>query len=99
MADNLTETTMPKRSDPTTSWSALMTRDRWIEVARIIGVGIVILLYSRGIVPLPVLLVAVGVGIYPLIKTGVLDLVHEHRIGTEIFVTIATGNALLGGEY
>jgi len=79
--------------------SALLTRARWIEIARIIGVAIVVFLFSRGIVPLSGLFGAVAVGIYPLVKTGVLDLVHEHRIGTEIFVTIATGIALLGGEY
>jgi len=76
-----------------------MTRERWIEIARIVGVGLVVLLFSRGIVPLSVLLAGVAVGIYPLVKKGLLDLVHEHRIGTEIFVTIATGIALLGGEY
>src|SRR5215211_551346 len=97
MTENATPTA--DSSESSTSWSALMTRDRWIEVARIIGVGVVILLYSRGIVQLPVLLVAVAIGIYPLLKTGILDLVQEHRIGTEIFVTIATGIALIGGEY
>src|SRR5215217_2163724 len=99
MADPLTETSIATPTESSTSFSTLMTRERWIEVARIIGVGIVIALYSRGIVPLPVLLVAVAIGIYPLLKTGILDLIHEHRIGTEIFVTIATGIALLGGEY
>src|SRR5215204_152388 len=86
-------------AESSVSFSTLMTRERWIEVARIVGVGIVIALYSSGIVKLPVLLAAVAVGIYPLVKTGILDLVHEHRIGTEIFVTIATGIALIGGEY
>src|SRR5215204_650658 len=86
-------------AESSVSFSTLMTRERWIEVARIVGVGIVIALYSSGMVPLPVLLAAVAVGIYPLVKTGILDLVHERRIGTEIFVTIATGIALIGGEY
>src|SRR5215210_193067 len=78
---------------------ALMTTQRWLEVARIGGVGAVILLYRGGLVGLPVLLVAVAVGLYPLVKTGVLDLVHDHKIGTEIFVTLATLIALIGGEY
>jgi Zn2+/Cd2+-exporting ATPase len=88
---------------PTTPSSAalrdLMTRERWIEVARIVITGIIIFLYSRGILPLPVLLLAVAFGLYPLVKTGLLDLIHERKIGTEIFVTIATGIAMLGGEY
>lgn len=78
---------------------SLLTRDRWIEIARIVVVGIVIAAYAAGFVPLPVLLVAVAVGLYPLLKTGVLDLVREHKIGTEIFVTIATAIAMLGREY
>src|SRR5215217_7686346 len=77
----------------------LMTRARWLEVARIVGVGIVVLLYRLGYVPLPVLLAAVAVGLYPLAKTGLLDLVRERRIGTEVFVTIATVIAMLGREY
>ncbi|HMA22098.1 MAG TPA: HAD-IC family P-type ATPase, partial [Gemmatimonadaceae bacterium] len=88
------------RSAPAaTNWSELLTRPRWIEIARIVGVGLIVFLYSRGIVQLPVLLAAVAIGIYPLVKTGILDVLHEHRIGTEIFVTIATGIALLGREY
>ena len=77
----------------------LLTTERWLEVGRIVGVAVVILLYRSGLVPLPVLLAAVAVGLYPLVKTGVLDLVHEHKIGTEIFVTLATVIALIGGEY
>ena len=78
---------------------ALLTRDRWVEIARILGVAAVILLYESGIAPRTVLFAAVAVGLYPLMKTGVLDLVREHKIGTEIFVTIATLIAMIGGEY
>src|SRR5215211_5451309 len=82
-----------------TSWRALMTRERWIEIGRIILVGLVSFLYWRQIVPLPVLLVAIPIGLYPLVKTGIIELVREHQIGTEIFVTVATVNAMIGGEY
>ena len=84
---------------PHAAFISLMTRERWLEVARILGVGLVILLYQRQLLPLPVLLVAVVIGLYPLVKTGVLDLIHEHKVGTEIFVTLATGIAMIGGEY
>jgi len=77
----------------------LLTRDRWIEIARIAGVGVVILLFYLGRVQLPVLLAGIAVGLYPLVKTGVLDLIREHKVGTEIFVTIATIVAMLGREY
>lgn len=68
-------------------------------MARIVIVGTVILAYYRNVVSLPVLLAAVAVGLYPLVKIGVHDLVHERKVGTEIFVTLATGIAMLGHEY
>ncbi len=78
--------------------SELLTRDRQVEVGRIVVTGITALLFWRGLVPLPVLLIAVGVGLYPLVKTGVEDFLKERKIGTEIFVTIATLVAIFGGE-
>jgi hypothetical protein len=48
----------------------LMTRERWIEVGRIVLTGAVALLYWRQLVPLYVLWAAVGIGLYPLVKTG-----------------------------
>ena len=83
-------------SAPTTT---LMTRARWIEVGRILLVGLVILLYRLGVVPLQVLFAGVAIGLYPLAKKGLLDLVRERKIGTEVFVTIATIIAMLGREY
>ncbi|PZO11693.1 MAG: cadmium-translocating P-type ATPase [Burkholderiales bacterium] len=76
----------------------LMTRERWIEVARIVATGLVALLYWQGLVPIQLLWAAVAVGLYPLVKTGVLDLVRERKVGTEIFVTVATLVAMFGGE-
>ena len=76
----------------------LMTRQRWIEVARIAVTGLIALLYWRELVPLQVLWAAVAIGLYPLVKTGVLDLIHQHKVGTEIFVTVATLVAVFGGE-
>src|SRR5215213_5428259 len=79
-------------------WGELLTRDRWVEIARIALTGFMILLYWRGLLPVWCLWAAVVIGLYPLVKTGVLDLVRERKIGTEIFVTIATLIALFGGE-
>ena len=45
------------------------------------------------------LFVAFAVVVFPLVKTGVRDLVRERKIGTEIFVSVATGIAIAGGEY
>lgn len=88
----------PSSSPPASSLSVLMTRERWIEVGRIVLTGLIALLYWREMVPLEVLWFAVAVGLYPLVKTGVLDLIRERKVGTEIFVTIATLVAVLGGE-
>jgi Cd2+/Zn2+-exporting ATPase len=87
---------MPPSAAPTLS--ALLTRDRWLEIGRIVATGLAALLYWRHLIPLPVLLVAVAVGLYPLVKKGLYDLVKERKVGTEIFVTIATLVAVFGGE-
>ncbi len=76
-----------------------MTAERWVEVARIVGVGVVVGLYRVDVVPLSVLLAGVAAGLYPLAKIGLLDLIRERKIGTEVFVTIATLIAMLGREY
>ncbi len=78
---------------------ALLTRERWFEIGRIVIVGFLTLLYWRGFLPLPGLFAAIAFGLYPLVKTGLLDLFRERKIGTEIFVTVATIIAMIGGEY
>lgn len=77
---------------------SLMDRARWIEVGRILLTGLVAFLFWREVVPVPVLWAAVAIGLYPLVKTGLIDLVKERKIGTELFVTGATIFALIGGE-
>src|SRR5215203_2577901 len=81
------------------SLRALITRERWVEIGRIVIVGVITLLYWRGFLGLPALYAAIAFGLYPLVKTGVLDLIRERKIGTEIFVTVATVIAMIGGEY
>ncbi len=81
------------------SLRALMTRDRWVEVAHIVVTGAVALLYARGALPLPWLLLAVAFGLYPLARAGARKLAHEHQVGTEVFIVVATVIAMLGGEY
>ena len=79
-------------------WVALMTRARWVEVARIVVTGLIALLFWQGLVPIQLLWVAIAIGLYPLVKTGVLDLARERKVGTEVFVTVATLVAVFGGE-
>ena len=81
-----------------TSILSFMTHERWIEIGRIGLTGAVALLYWQQLVPLYVLWAAVAIGLYPLVKTGLSDLLTERKIGTEIFVTIATLVAVFGGE-
>ena len=85
------ETGAPRLAD-------LMTRERWIEVGRIVLTGLVAVLYWQQLVPLQVLWVTVAIGLYPLVKNGILDFIHERKIGTEIFVTVATLVAVFGVE-
>jgi len=75
-----------------------MTRERWIEVARIVTTGLAALLFWRGQVPMGVLWAAVALGLYQLVKTGLADLLRERKVGTEIFVAMATLVAVFGGE-
>ena len=81
------------------STANLMTQERWIEVGRIFFVGVFTFLFWRNLLPIQALFLAVAVGLYPLVKKGVLDLFRERKIGTEIFVTVATSVAIMGGEY
>lgn len=80
------------------SLRVLMTHERWIEVGRILVTGLIALLYWQQLVPIQILWLAIAIGLYPLVKTGLLDLIHEKKVGTEIFVTIATLVAVMGGE-
>lgn len=57
----------------------MLTRKRWIEVARIGVTGLIALLVWQGLVPIQVLWVAIAIGLYRLVKTGVLNLIHEHK--------------------
>lgn len=76
----------------------LLTKERWVEIVRIIFCGIMIFLFSQEFFPLRVLWATVAIGLYPLLKTGLLDLIRERKVGTEIFVVIATLIAIFGGE-
>lgn len=88
----------PAVQSPPSSFGMLMTHERWIEVGRILLTGVIAFLYWRNWVPVQLLWGAVAIGLYPLVKTGLLDLVRERKIGTEIFVTVATLVAMFGGE-
>jgi cation transport ATPase len=74
-------------------------RHRWFEVAVIVVTGSAALLYWLGLLALPLLYGAVIFGLVPLVRTAVHDLVRERKIGTELFISIATVIAMVGGEY
>ena len=65
-------TPSPAAPDNSASLSVLMTRKRWIEVGRTLLTGLSAFLYWQHLVPLQVLWAAVAIGLYPLIKTGLL---------------------------
>ncbi|ODT03042.1 MAG: cadmium-translocating P-type ATPase [Gemmatimonadetes bacterium SCN 70-22] len=76
-----------------------MTRARWLAVARIALVGAIVAVYGAGLLPLPALLATVAVGLWPLVRVAALQLLRERKVGTELFVTVATVVAMLGHEY
>ena len=96
--DNPNATARKPLERPRTGFLAVMDRPKWIEVGRIVVVAVLVLCYARHWVPIGVLWATVALGLYPLAKTGTTDLIEEHKIGTEIFVTFATIFALVGGE-
>jgi Cd2+/Zn2+-exporting ATPase len=68
------------------------------EIVRIVVVGLASLLFYLEIIQLPVLLVAMAFGLYSLLKTAILDIIKERKIGTELFITIAVIISVLGKE-
>ena len=77
----------------------LLTPARQREAARILVVAALTALYWGGVLPFPLLLLTLGLGLYPLAKAGFSELWREQKIGTELFVTVATIIAFLGTEY
>jgi heavy metal translocating P-type ATPase len=69
------------------------------EIVRIITVGIACLLFYFDVIPLPILIVAMAFGLYSLVKTAVLDIIKERKIGAELFITIAVIISVVGKEY
>ena len=69
------------------------------EIIRIITVGIASLLFYMGVIPLPVLLAATAFGLYSLLKTAIVELIKERKVGTELFISIAVIVSVVGKEY
>ena len=69
------------------------------EIVRIIAVGSASLLFSLEIISLPFLFAAMAFGLYSLVKTAVVEIYKERKIGTELFITIAVIISVLGKEY
>lgn len=75
------------------------SRQFFWEIIRIITVGIASLLFYLEVIPLPVLLTAMAFGLYSLLKTAILELIRERKIGTELFISIAVIVSVIGKEY
>jgi len=69
------------------------------EIIRILTVGIVSLFFYLDIIPLFILLIAMAFGLYSLVRTAILDIIKERKIGTELFITIAVIISVVGQEY
>jgi heavy metal translocating P-type ATPase len=77
----------------------LIARQNFLELTRIAVVGIVSMMFHYMLLPLPVLLVALLFGLSGLAKDAVEDLFKKHKIGTELYITIAVIVAVAGKEY
>ncbi|MBI5798456.1 MAG: cadmium-translocating P-type ATPase [Candidatus Yonathbacteria bacterium] len=77
----------------------LFAREHWLEIASIIVVGLFSFLFYTHLIPLLILLVGMAFGLYPLGKTALAELFTEHKIGTELFITVAVIVSVLGHEY
>lgn len=77
----------------------LLAREHWVELSAILVVGTAALLFSIGVLSLPILITAVLLGLSIIGKEAVEELIFERKIGTELFITVAVTVALLGGEY
>jgi heavy metal translocating P-type ATPase len=69
------------------------------EIVRIFVVGLACLLFYLQTISIPLLLIAMGFGLFSLVKTAVRDLFRERKIGTELFISIAVIISVLGKEY
>ena len=69
------------------------------EIVRILTVGIASLLFYLEVVPLFILLIAMAFGLYSLLRTAILDITKERKIGTELFISIAVIISVVGQEY
>tara|TARA_R110002072_G_scaffold302957_1_gene490355 strand:+ start:7920 stop:9758 length:1839 start_codon:yes stop_codon:yes gene_type:complete len=69
------------------------------EIVRIITVGISSLLFYLEVIPLFILLIAMAFGLYSLVRTAILDITKERKIGTELFISIAVIISVVGQEY
>lgn len=77
----------------------LFAREHRLELSAIVVVGIAALLFSQESITLPFLLLAVFFGLSFIAKEALEELFSHRKIGTELFITVAVGIALLGGEY
>lgn len=81
------------------STSIFFSRQFIWEIVRIITVGVASLLFYFELILLAVLLGAMAFGLFSLVKAAALEIIKEHKIGTELFITIAVIISVLGKEY
>ena len=69
-----------------------------LEFLRIALTGIIAILYWQELLPVHALWTAIVIGLYPIVKKAIIELIRKQKIGTELFITIATLVAVFGGE-
>ncbi|MHB0996708.1 MAG: heavy metal translocating P-type ATPase [Elusimicrobiales bacterium] len=81
------------------NFKLLFAREHWLELASITVAALSSVLFYQRLIPLPVLLIGMAFGLYPLAKRAAVELWKEQKIGTELFITVAITVSVLGKEY
>ena len=78
--------------------SVKVLKGKKLEFLRIALTGIIAILYWQELLPVHALWTAIVIGLYPIVKKAIIELIRKQKIGTELFITIATLVAVFGGE-
>lgn len=76
-----------------------LAREHWSEIGFIILVAVAISAFKIGVISTNYIIVAIFLGLYPLVKAALQAIWRDHKIGTELFISIAVIVSVIGQEY
>lgn len=75
-----------------------LVKDHWLEAGRIFILAVFLLAFNFGL-PLWIFVLGILFSLYGLAAEALVGIFKERKIGTELYITVAVGVALLGQEY